>query len=185
MGTDPVPTIRKVQVNEFYTGSSKKMDGFWNRYNLKSNGRIYMFSILKCSEKFKGLDLLQYISICATFVALETSKRNYISCHVFWIMSRVTVSMADVIPSCRCWIFLIFSAYTMFLMYPDRKKSSGERSGLRGGQCIGPPLPIQAWRNLSFKTSVTKQLKWGRAPSCIKITLLTVSCSKVSICGNT
>ena len=73
----------------------------------------------------------------------------------------------------------------MFLMYPHRKKSSGEISGLRGGQGIGPPLQIQASGNLSFKTSVTKQLKWGGAPSCIKITLLTVSCSKVSICGNT
>jgi len=57
-------------------------------------------------------------------------------------MSRVTVSMADVILSCRCCKFLIFSAYTMFLMYPHRKKSSGERLGLRGGQDIGPPLPI-------------------------------------------
>src|SRR5215469_1466140 len=100
-------------------------------------------------------------------------------------MARVTVSMADVILSCRCWIFLIFSAYTMFLMHPHRKKSSGERSGLRGGQGIGPPLPIQTSGYLSFKTSVTKQLKWGGAPSCIKITLLTLSCSKVSICGNT
>ena len=100
-------------------------------------------------------------------------------------MSRVTVSMADVILSCRCWIFLIFSAYTIFLMYPHRKKSSGERSGLRGDQGIGPPLPIQASGNLSFETSATKQLKWGGAPSCIKITLLTVSCSKVSIHGNT
>ena len=100
-------------------------------------------------------------------------------------MSRVTVSMADVILSCRCWIFLIFSAYTMFLMYPHRKKSSGERSGLRGGQGIGPPLPIQASENLSFKTSVTKQLKCGGALSCIKITILTISFSKVSICGNT
>jgi len=90
-----------------------------------------------------------------------------------------------VILSCRCWIFLIFSAYTMFLMYPHRKKSSGERSGLRGGQGICPPLPIQASGNLSFKTSVTKQLKWGGAPSCIKITLFTISYSKVSICGNT
>ena len=41
----------------------------------------------------------------------------------------------------------------MFLMYPHRKKSSGERSGLRGGQGIGPPLPIEASGNLSFKTS--------------------------------
>ena len=32
------------------------MDGIWNRYNLKSTGRIYTFGILKCSEKFKDLD---------------------------------------------------------------------------------------------------------------------------------
>jgi len=36
-------------------------------------------------------------------------------------MSRVTVSMADVILSCRCWIFLIFSAYTIFLCTPTGK----------------------------------------------------------------
>ena len=29
----------------------------WNRYNLKSNGRIYTFGVLKCSEEFKVLDL--------------------------------------------------------------------------------------------------------------------------------
>ena len=33
------------------------MDGIWNRYNLKSTGRIYAFGVLKCSEKFKVLDL--------------------------------------------------------------------------------------------------------------------------------
>ena len=66
-----------------YTGSSKKMDGILNRYNLKSTRRIYTFGVLKCSEKFNVLDLPQYISICAPFVALETSKRNYIPCHVF------------------------------------------------------------------------------------------------------
>ena len=43
--------------NLFSTGLSKKMDGIWNRYNLKSTGRIYTFGILKCSEKFKVLDL--------------------------------------------------------------------------------------------------------------------------------
>ena len=40
-----------------YTGLSKKMDGIWNRYNLKSTGRIYTFGVLKCSESFKVLDL--------------------------------------------------------------------------------------------------------------------------------
>ena len=39
------------------TGLSKKMDGILNRYNLKSTGRIYTFGVLKCSEKFKVLDL--------------------------------------------------------------------------------------------------------------------------------
>ena len=40
-----------------YTELSKKMDGIWNRYNLKRTGRIYTFGILKCLEKFKVLDL--------------------------------------------------------------------------------------------------------------------------------
>ena len=40
-----------------YTGLSKKIDGIWNRYNLKSTGRIYTFGVLKCSEEFKVLDL--------------------------------------------------------------------------------------------------------------------------------
>jgi len=40
-----------------YTGLSKKMDGIWNRYNLKSTGRIYTFCFLKYSEEFKVLDL--------------------------------------------------------------------------------------------------------------------------------
>ena len=46
-----------VQIIWRNTGLSKKMDGIWNRYNLKSTGRIYTFGVLKCSEKFKVLDL--------------------------------------------------------------------------------------------------------------------------------
>ena len=33
------------------------MDGIWNRSNLKSARQIYTFGVLKCSEKFKVLDL--------------------------------------------------------------------------------------------------------------------------------
>ena len=45
-------------ITKFYTtGLSEKMDGILNRYNLKSTGRIYTFGVLKCSEKFKVLDL--------------------------------------------------------------------------------------------------------------------------------
>jgi hypothetical protein len=39
------------------TESSEKIDGIWNRYNVKSTGRIYTFRILKYSEKFKVLDV--------------------------------------------------------------------------------------------------------------------------------
>ena len=49
---------RKIQPSiDMNTGLSKKMDGIWNRYNLKSTGRIYTFGVLKCSERFKVLDL--------------------------------------------------------------------------------------------------------------------------------
>ena len=47
----------RLQATDHSTGLSKKMDGIWNRYNLKSTGRIYTFGVLKYSEKFKVLDL--------------------------------------------------------------------------------------------------------------------------------
>ena len=52
------PTRLRKKPQKAYTGLSKKMDGIWNRYNLKSTGRIYTFGVLKYSEKFKVLDLL-------------------------------------------------------------------------------------------------------------------------------
>jgi len=50
-------TRRSRDREEDNTGLSKKMDGISNRYNLKSTERIYTFGVLKCSEKFKVLDL--------------------------------------------------------------------------------------------------------------------------------
>ena len=52
-----LPRKYLIALSSYNTGLSKKMDGIWNRYNLKSPGRIYTFSVLKCSEKFKVLDL--------------------------------------------------------------------------------------------------------------------------------
>ena len=48
---------RAEQATDDNTESSKKLDGIWNRYKLKSTGRIYTFGVLKYSEKFKVLDL--------------------------------------------------------------------------------------------------------------------------------
>ena len=150
------------------------MDGIWNCYNLKSTGRIYTFSILKCTEKFKVLDLPQYISICAPFVALETSKRNSISCYIFWIMSRVTVSMADVILSGRCWIFLIFSAYIMFLMYPPQEKIRNiqhlpERI-TSAIETVTRDMIQKTWQEIEFSLDVSRATKgahiemyWGKS----------------------
>jgi hypothetical protein len=44
-----------------------------------------------------------------------------------------------------------------------RKKSSGERSGLRGGQGIGPPLPMQVSGTLSFINVSHKATETGRS----------------------
>jgi hypothetical protein len=63
------------------------------------------------------------------------------------------------------------------LNVPHRKKSSEKRSGLRGGQGIGPLLPIQASENFSF-TSVTKQLKWEGDLSCINYYYKTLNISE-------
>ena len=97
---------------------------------------------------------------------------NHVSCYSFNGWCDPFLQVLD-IP-------YIFSIHNV-LNVPPQEKIKWREIWASGGQGIGPPLPIQASGNLSFKTSVTKQLKRGGAPSCIKITLLTVSCSKVSV----
>jgi hypothetical protein len=58
-----------------------------------------------------------------------------------------------------------------------QKKSIGVRSRLLGGQGIGPPFPIQALGNFSFKAPRTGRLKWGGVPSCMKMTRFPISLS--------
>jgi hypothetical protein len=48
----------------------------------------------------------------------------------------------------------LLSIHNFLNVPPQEKKSSGERSGLRGGQGIGSPFPIQASGNLSFDFKV-------------------------------
>ena len=101
---------------------------------------------------------------------------NHVSCYSFNGWCDPFLQVLD-IP-------YLLSIHNVLNVPPQEKKSNGERSGLRGGQGIVPRLPIQASGDLSFKTSVTKQLKWGGAPSCIKITLLLFKfspCSKYNL----
>jgi hypothetical protein len=50
--------------------------------------------------------------------------------------------------------------------WPHKKKSSVYKSGERGGQAIGPPLPIHWPGNFRFRYLRTMRLKCARAPSC-------------------
>ena len=98
---------------------------------------------------------------------------NHVSCYSFNGWCDPFLQLLD-IP-------YILSIHNVPNVPSQEKIKWRERSGLRGGQGIGPPLPIQASGNLSFKTSVTKQLKRRGAPSRIKITLkqMTQTCKSV------
>jgi len=76
---------------------------------------------------------------------------NHVSCYSFNDRCDPFLQVLD-IP-------YLLSIHNVINVPPQEKKSSGVRYGLRGDQGIGPPLPIQASGNLSFKTSVTKQMK--------------------------
>jgi len=133
-------------------------------------------------RKFQSFGLtLVHFNMCTVCSSGDVQMRfyllprflNHVSCYSFNGCCDPFLQVLD--------ILYLLSIHSVLNVPPQEKKSSGKRSGLRGVQGIGRPLPIQASGNLSFKTSVTKQLKWEGAPSCIKITLLTVSCSKVSV----
>ncbi|GBN97569.1 hypothetical protein AVEN_224851-1 [Araneus ventricosus] len=57
-------------------------------------------------------------------------------------------------------------AYTRCLMYPHRKKSSGFRSGERGGHSTQPPYPMTCCWNVSRMYCWTLDTLCGGAPSC-------------------
>jgi hypothetical protein len=69
----------------------------------------------------------------------------------------------------------------MFSMYPQKMKSMGVKSRLRGGQLFGPPLPIHRPRNSSFREVRTMAQNWTGAPSYWEMRPST----SVTICGNT
>jgi len=56
------------------------------------------------------------------------------------------------------------------LTYPPKKRSQrGVISGDRGGQGVGPSLPIQLFGNVASKNRRTCEPQCGGAPSCWKI----------------
>ena len=67
----------------------------------------------------------------------------------------------------QCIINVSFSLLS--LTYPHKKKSRGVISGDRGGQGVGPSLPVYLFRNVASKNRRTYEPQCGGAPSCWKI----------------
>jgi hypothetical protein len=90
--------------------------------------------------------------------ALQTSKRNSTSAHARESTSTGTAEIAAVILRRK-------SLCKMSLMYPQ-EKSMDVKSGHRGGQLIGPPLPIHRPGNRLSREVRTMAQKLAGAPSC-------------------
>jgi len=67
-------------------------------------------------------------------------------------MSSVIVAKASVIFAFRFVISGIGVENTLSLTYPHKMKSRGVISGDRGGQGVGPPLPIHLLEKFHLKT---------------------------------
>jgi len=74
-------------------------------------------------------------------------------------MSRVTVSMADVILSCMRWIFLIFSEYTMFLMYPHRNIQHLQDRITSAIETVTRDMIQKTWVEIEFRLDVSRAIK--------------------------
>ena len=79
------------------------------------------------------------------------SNRQSVSLHVFSNMSTVIVAKASVILAFRFVISGTGVENTLSLTYRHKKKSRGVISGDRGGQGVGPSLPIHLFGNVASK----------------------------------
>ena len=84
-------------------------------------------------------------------------------------MSSVIVAKASVILAFKFEISGTGVENTLSLTYPHKKKSTGVISGDRGGQDVGPSLPIHLNGNVASKNRQTCEPRCGGAPPCWKI----------------
>ena len=84
-------------------------------------------------------------------------------------MCSVTVTKASVILDLKFLISGTGVENTLSLTYRHKKKSWGVISGDRGGQGVGPSLPIHLFGNIATKNRRTCEPQCGGAPSCWKI----------------
>jgi hypothetical protein len=90
--------------------------------NLVREKEQNMFYFTRKTRISCGLYDIQYISIRAPFFALQMSSLYSASYRTWESISGMTVAIVVLILSFRCRRSLIFSAYTMFLLYLQKKK---------------------------------------------------------------
>ena len=86
---------------------------------------------------------------------------NKYSLHVFSNMSSVIVAKASVILAFKFVIFRTGVENNLSLTFPHRKKSRGGGviSGHRGGQGVGPSLPIHLFGNVGSKNQMLEMVQ--------------------------
>jgi len=84
-------------------------------------------------------------------------------------MSSVIVTKASVILAFKFVISVTGVENSLSLTYPHKKKSRWVISGDRGGQGVGPALPIHLFGNTASKNRRTCEPQCGGAPSCWEI----------------
>jgi len=84
-------------------------------------------------------------------------------------MSSVIVAKVSVILAFKFVISGNGFESTLPLTYPHKKKSWGAISGGRGGQSVGPSLPIHLFGNVAFKNRRISEPQCGGEPSSWKI----------------
>jgi len=94
-------------------------------------------------------------------------------------MSSVIVAIPSVILAFQFVISGTGVENTLSLTYPHKKKSRGVISGDRGGQGVGPSLPIHPFRNVNPSVEVRHLV--GKLPT--TETLLTEVQCKVATCA--
>ena len=112
----------------------------------------------KCNTISYFYNTSVHFNVCS-FVARRTSNRLSISLHVFSNMSSVIVAKASVILVFKFVISGTGVENTLSLTYRHKKKLRGVISGDRGGQGVGPSLPIHLFGSLASKSQMLQMLQ--------------------------
>ena len=126
-----------------------------NRRKFKMCHRIHLLLISRKSKRF------QYL-VCSKWPPPASQHSWHLSMtlwQTFWQRSRFCpISANESVTNCLSSSKLAgFLSYTIFFITPQKKKSIGVRSGLRGGHSMPPRRPIQRFGNSWLRKARTNR----------------------------